>query len=202
MSNTNRNKKVKIDRSKLLPLGSAEVQVKMKRLELQAAPYAYGSMLKAFFTGDDRFIVGKVKEAEDGNYSLDIKVNSECAYCALNKILVGGIEFGGQALWINVIPANKKLEKKLSETKLPEMDDVTAAAVVLKNNPMFDGIRKEIIPILLCEMNYILFKPKVLQYPCDNIGNPWRVCTTTYEEAACSIFTVSNGVFSTTYDKN
>lgn len=154
---------------------------KSDKVKLSPPWVGHMSMLASFFKGDKRVRIGSV----EGRTGI-IEVFCNDMYQALSLVLRQKIRFGNVTLNINLVPSNgMKLKTK-------EMSDLDALKVVLKKNPAFDKIRTTKDG----PMQFVtaLFKPVVLQWYNDNIGNPWKLTTSIFESEANKVFKGELGI--------
>ena len=144
------------------------------------------SMLASFFAGDSRVKVGYCGDNNVGT----IEVFDTKMYVALQQVMRQKVKFGNVTLKISIIPANSVKAFK------GEMTDLQALKEVLKGNPAFSKIKSEkggMFDFVFC-----IFKPLVIQWYNDNLGNPWKLTTSTYEKQADFVFKRELGVSFTT----
>ena len=108
---------------------------------------------------------------------------------ALAQVLRMKVRFGNVTLKL-------ALCGKFDPKPCVQMTDLEALKVVLKENPAFSKLKAQkdgAFNFVFC-----LFKPVVLQWYNDNLGNPWKLSTSTYEEQADKVFKTELGVQFTT----
>lgn len=143
------------------------------------------SMLASFFAGDGRVKVGYCDDTRTGT----IEVLDSRMYDALSQVLRTSIRFGNVTLKLNLVP---KFEPKVC----PKMTDLEALKVVLAQNPAFSKVKVQ--KAAAGAFVFVLFKPVVLQWYNDNLGNPWKLTTSTHELQADRVFKRGLGVSFTT----
>ena len=159
---------------------------KQEKVKLSPPWDGHMSMLASFFAGDSRVKVGYC----GGNSVGTIEVFDTKMYVALQQVMRQKVKLGNVTLKISIVPANGvKLYKD-------ELTDLAALKEVLKGNPAFSKIKSEkggMFDFVFC-----IFKPVVLQWYNDNLGNPWKLTTSTYEKQADFVFKRELGVSFTT----
>lgn len=159
---------------------------KSEKVKLSPPWDGYMSMLASFFKGDDRVRVGYCKDGVGTIEVFDAKM-----YDALNQVLRTKVRFGNVQLKIDVVLA--------IDAKLPNavnMTDLAALKVVLSKNPAFSKLKSQKDGAF--DFVFCIFKPVVLQWYNDNLGNPWKLSTSTFEEQADFVFKTELGVQFTT----
>lgn len=112
-------------------------------------------------------------------------VNSDEKAEALSALFPVEKEFGNVKLQIEVIPANIPPKTKL---------DIFSTA--FKGNPAISSIEK--VDAYGQSLGFIIFEPKVVQYPTDDIGDYFGIESTLYENIARDVFEDTENVFFST----
>lgn len=102
---------------------------------------------------------------------------------ALSQVLPEEKVFGNVTLKIKVVPSNKKISvgKDLFQ-------------IIFWNNPIVSYIHT-VDYIFTNSITYVVFKPEIVQYFNDNLGDVNGLCTTLYQDIAKRIFEQQPGVF-------
>lgn len=145
------------------------------------------SMLASFFAGDKRVRVGYC----DGNSHGIIECFDSKMFDALSQIIRSKVKFGNVTLKVDVV-----LAAGVEPKPCPHLTDLQALKEVLKGNPAFSKIKSE--KGAMFDFVFCIFKPLVLQWYNDNLGNPWKLTTSTYEKQADFVFKRELGVSFTT----
>lgn len=165
---------------------------KSEKVKLSPPWDGHMSMLSSFFAGDKRVRVGY---CEDGCGCIEVFDGD--MYQALEQVLRKQLRFGNVRLEIRVVPANCLRGKgDVLNIREKTFTDLAALKVVLKENPAFSKIRRDKSSAF--DFVFVLFKPVVLQWYNDNLGNPWKLTTSTHELAADWVFKAELGVSFTT----
>lgn len=158
---------------------------KSEKVKLSPPWDGHMSMLASFFAGDNRVRVGYVGKDGIGR----IEVFDSKMFDALSQVLRPSIRFGNVTLKIEIV---RKFDPKPCE----QMTDLAALKVVLKENPAFSKLKSQKDGAF--DFVFCLFKPVVLQWYNDNLGNPWKLSTSTFEIEADKVFKTELGVQFTT----
>lgn len=145
------------------------------------------SMLASFFAGDNRVRVGYVGKDGVGR----IEVFEPEMLDALSQVIRGKVRFGNVTLKVDVVLADG-----IKPEPCKKMTDLEALKYVLKKNPAFSKIKKSSDGMF--EFVFCIFKPVVLMWYNDNLGSPWKLSASTFEEQADFVFKTELGVQFTT----
>lgn len=162
-----------------------------KKLKLSPPWDGYMSMLASFFAGDKRVRVGY---CEDGVGT--IEVFDQKMFDALSMVLRTKIRFGNVRLRINLVLGECVKHDRNGKRRQIEMTDLQALKEVLRLNPAFSKIKSE--KGAMFDFVFCIFKPLVIQWYNDNLGNPWKLSASTYEQQADFVFKRELGVSFTT----
>ena len=94
-------------------------------------------------------------------------------------------EFGNVVLHIEVIPANVQPKTKFE-----------IFSTAFKGNPAVSSIEK--VAAYGQNLGFVIFEPRVVQYPTDDIGDYFGIESTLYEDIARDIFDDTENVFFST----
>lgn len=100
---------------------------------------------------------------------------------ALSQLLPPSKRFGNVELNVNIIPANKI-----------KNDKVSLFQKAFDGNPILSDIK---IAIQIFSNNYIVFKKEVVQYFNDDLGDYNGICSTLYQDIAKDVFGCLEGIF-------
>ena len=109
---------------------------------------------------------------------------------ALTQLLPAEKEFGNVTAKITVIPANALSSSKLS-----------LYLAAFKGNPALSYVQT-VHGIYTNDINYVVFRNKVVQYWTDNLRDINGLCSTLYQEIAKDVFGESEGIFFCTDTEN
>lgn len=145
--------------------------------------YIYVAEIKALFEGDPEVTV----EYDEEKYEIKIFVNNQKKADALTQLLPMAVPFGSVILKVTVVPPDnaKVIDIELFET-------------AFKGNAAFKSVRKASTPF---SFNYVVFAPRVVQFYSDNLGSPYGLTTTLYQNIAKEIFGEVKGIYFTTDKK-
>ena len=143
----------------------------MDELKLSAPWIMYCKQAKALFQKDP---TGDVVFDED-NMELKFLVKGEAKANALTKYLPSEKTYGNVTMAINVYPANEE----------PSIADLLHD--IFDRNDALKFIHTNEGPILT-GLNYVVFKPAVVQFFADNLRDINGNCSTLYEDLARAVF--------------
>jgi len=126
----------------------------------------------------------KVDYDNDGP-TVKLYVNSDEKAEALAALLPMEKEFGNVVLHIEVIPANVQPKTKFE-----------IFSTAFKGNPAVSSIEK--VAAYGQNLGFVIFEPRVVQYPTDDIGDYFGIESTLYEDIARDIFDDTENVFFST----
>ena len=154
----------------------------MLKLALEAPWDTFVKKVKALFENDPDIFVSDIYEPEDGltDYSFAIQVRNHEKFIALDRLLTKVKTFGNVTLGVD-----------LFDEENAETDVVGLFKTLFEGNPIVDSIQTRTDPAG-GEMNYVLFKPEVIQFFDDDLtdynGN-WNGLA---EEIALDVFEESS----------
>ena len=138
----------------------------------------------AFFKSDPEVAVVYDEEKNILNLYVDNAAKAD----ALAELLPIAKKYGSVTLYITIIPSNKAVATKVTKNKEDRVIEAlrgnASVAYVYKNTMLFDN-----------SMTYIVFKPEVIQYFTDSLGDAHGICSTLNQEIAKDIFGEIDGVF-------
>lgn len=127
------------------------------------------SLIKALFEGDPQVRV----DYNDETRTVKLYVSNPCKSDAIDGIIKHEIEFGNVVLHVQVVPPNGN---DLADTILQAFDGNPAFSdVVVNRNPSMG------------ELVYAMFKPEVVQFFNDDLGDAHGLTTLTYEQVATEV---------------
>lgn len=119
--------------------------------------------------------------SDEDPYHIQIMVDSEDKYNALTQLMPPEKEFGNVKVQIDVVPSNKeKTDRELFET-------------LFDGNPIFSNVITNKLPTG-DEINFVMFKPYVVQYYVDNLRDPYGNNNELYGDIAEEVFGTRDGV--------
>ena len=121
---------------------------------------------------------------------LNLYVDNATKAEALAELLPVEKKYGSVTLYITVIPSNKAVIP--SATKLASKEGLIVEA--LKGNNSVAYMYKNHM-IFNNSITYIVFKPEVIQYFTDSLGDAHGICSTLNQEIAKDIFGETDGLF-------
>ena len=135
----------------------------MGKLKLGSPWQEFGKKLNALFGKDPDITVGEVYKIDDGetDYGIDIEVRSHRKAVALDRVLPKKREFGLVTLGITVFD---------EENANGGADAVQIYSDVFDGNPLVEGI-EEADDFTGAHHGYVLFKPEVVQFFNDDLGD-------------------------------
>ena len=137
--------------------------------------------IEAFFREDPDVDVRMIQR-EDGDATISLLVAGAAKAEALELLLYGEKTFGSQTVSIQVVPANQK-ESLADLYRDAFAGNPAVLAIHESEGPILDG------------STFILFKPEVVQYVNDDIGDLNGIHSTLYQYLADKIFEERDGVF-------
>ena len=159
----------------------------MENKEVKLAPpwITYYRQVEALFGADPDI---KVVFDED-ELHIKLYVENEIKATALDEILPVQKDFGNVSVFIEVIPANTE----------PKKVDMIRRA--FEGNPAF-SYATTIEGIMVNPINYVVFKPEVVQFWNDNLHDPHGLVSTLMEDVARAVIGEEDGVMFTTDKKD
>ena len=119
---------------------------------------------------------------DDQNYVIKIYVEGDEKAKALEQILPSEKTFGNIVVKTIVIPANQLNVSRFSLFQK-----------AFESNPIVSFM--EIVPTQTNNLNFIVFKKKIVQFFNDNVGDYYGVCSTLYQDIAKDIFGEEKGIY-------
>ena len=129
---------------------------------------------------DDQDIVLEYDETEN---EILMYVEDPVKADAISQLLPEEKAFGNVVLKTTVIPANEMAESKAA-----------LIAKAFEGNPVLEHIYT-VSGVMTNDMNYIVFKNKVVQFYSDNLGDANGLTSTLYQDIARELFGDGDGVF-------
>lgn len=151
------------------------------KVKMSAPWVVYAHQVEAMFKEDPDVMV----EYNDAEKVLTLRVNGEDKADAIARLLGEEKEFGNVKMLIRVIPANDLNSEKM---------DLFRRA--FSGNPAVSGFAS--IDTMWGTVNFVVFKPKVVQYYSDELYDLNGITTTIYQDLAKEIFGFNEGVFFST----
>lgn len=133
----------------------------------------------ALFKDDPRVRI----DFNNEDYTLKLFVEGEAKAEALTRLLPTEKEFGNVVVKVEVIPAN-----------LVEDNPVALYEAAFEGNPVL-SYTKSVSGFMVDNINYVVFKKKVVQFYNDALDDINGNETTLYEDIAKDVFTGSDMVF-------
>ena len=144
----------------------------MSDTKIVAPKYELLAKFETFFQEDP-----DVQVKLDGDeISLYVQGNAKAE--ALEKLLIKEVTFGNETVKVVVKPSNEE----------PTLFDLYKDA--FSGNSAVDGYATS-----LMGMNYVLFKPEVVQYYNDDLGDANGICSTLYQDMVSELFENRDGIF-------
>lgn len=144
---------------------------KEENMKLSAPWIIYANQIEAMFK-EDRDIEF---EYDDSEKVITLRVNGDDKADALTQLLPAEQNFGGTTIRIDVIPTNE------NDTKVVDL-----FRRAFNGNPILSEITS--IETLWGVANFVVFKPKVVQYYDDNMFSINGIKTTVYQDLAKAVF--------------
>lgn len=163
---------------------------KQEKVKLSPPWESHMQMLKAFFKGDDRIevVIGTQEGTQKGTVVGQIRVADADCFIALGQALRQTVKFGNVTLYVVIVPANEEVEAKIGKKLKAGKKLLPLAALkeALKKNPAFSKLKMSRLgdrSICFC-----VFKPAIIQWYNDNLGNPWKITSCMHECQAENVF--------------
>lgn len=157
----------------------------MKNVNASAPWISYYHKMVALFGGDPDITV----VYDDSKSLIKLYVNGEDKRNALHELLPSEMTFGNVTVYIIVVPAN------VENTK----GDIIRKA--FEGNPLFSEVIEIKMEGTSNPFTYVMFKPDVVQYWDDNLGDPHGNVTTLAQELVKDIMPDVKGVFYSTEEE-
>ena len=139
--------------------------------------------LEALFKDDPGINMAFEKPEDESGYKIKLYVEGANKAEALSLLLPTEKAFGNVTVKIDVIPANFDMENKLELFK-----------AAFEGNPAL-CYTAEGIGVLKDKFNYVVFKPEIVQFFNDDMGDVHGYCTTLYQEIAKDVFEDHDGIY-------
>ena len=135
----------------------------MLKFTIEAPWFTFQKKVKALFERDKDIIVGEVIESDDGktDYLFDIEVRSHEKFLALDRVLPKVKTFGNVTLGIVLYD---------EENTVGEEDRIALYQTIFDGNPIVKDI-KDVTDFTGTRHGFVRFRPEVIQFPDDNIGD-------------------------------
>ena len=152
----------------------------MNKLGLVSPWVDYYRKLEALFAEDP----GVKVLLDNKNVAVKILVEDADKAAALETLLPNEVTFGNVTVKVIVVPANPKLSAGKIDLVAKAFEGNDAVAGVFSIDRIFSNT-----------MNYVVFKPKVVQYFNDDLSDAHGIRSTLYQELAKEVFGEDGGVF-------
>ena len=152
----------------------------MSKLGLVSSWVQYFRKLEAFFAEDP----GVKVLLDNKNAAIKLMVEDGTKAVALEALLPDEMTFGNVTVKVIVVPANPKLAT----------GKIDLVAEAFEGNGAVVGIYS-VDRIFSNTMNYVVFKPKVVQYFNDDLSDAHGIRSTLYQDLAKELFGEDGGVF-------
>ena len=149
-----------------------------KKIKMSPPWVVYYRKIEALFCKDSEI---KMRFDEDTD-TIKIYVNNPEKAEAIEKLLPEQKIFGNVIVKIQVIPANKLNNSRFSLFQK-----------AFDGNPIVSFF--ETVRMQTNNMNFMVFKPEVVQYFNDDIGDIHGLCSTLYQDIAKDIFGNEKGIY-------
>ena len=149
-----------------------------KKIKLAAPWVIYANQIEAMFKEDKDIVF----DYDDNNKVITLRVNGDDKAEALLQLLPAKKTFGNVSIDIKIIPANDEDTKTI---------DLFRKA--FNGNPIISEITT--LNTMWGSLNFVVFKPKVVQYHNDHMYDLNGICSTIYQDLAKEVFGQDNGVF-------
>ena len=149
-----------------------------KKVKLAAPWVIYANQIEAMFKEDKDIVF----DYDDGNKVITLRVNGNDKADALSQLLPAKKTFGNVSIDIKIIPANDEDTRTI---------DLFRKA--FNGNPIISEITT--VNTMQGALNFVVFKPKVVQYHNDHMYDLNGICSTIYQDLAKEIFGWNNGIF-------
>ena len=144
------------------------------------SPWAeYAAKIKALFGKDPEIRIEYDGDIPEVRLFIESAIKAE----ALMKLLPDSVSFGPVNLRVTIIPANDNIEATWNLFRK-----------AFDGNPVF-RFATEVTSVTTNPITYVAFKPEVVQYYNDNLGDAFGNCNTLYQDLAIELFNDIPGVF-------
>lgn len=151
----------------------------MLNLAIEAPWQTFCKQLKALFERDADIEVSDIYEPENGmdtDYAVAVMVRKHDKFLALDRLLPRIKEFGNVTLGID-----------LYDEENNEVDTAGLLKTLFDGNPIVDSIRTRTDPAGV-DWSYVLFKPEVIQFFDDDLGDYNGLWSGLAEDIAREVF--------------
>ena len=152
----------------------------MSKLGLVSPWVQYFRKLEAFFAEDP----GVKVLLDNKNVAIKLLVEDGTKAVALEALLPDEVTFGNVTVKVIVVPANPKLAAGKIDLVAEAFEGNGAVAGIYSVDRIFSNT-----------MNYVVFKPKVVQYFNDDLSDAHGIRSTLYQDLAKELFGEDGGVF-------
>ena len=154
------------------------MELNTSKIGLQPPWITYAREVNALFAKDPEVAV----DWNEDEYILTLYVDSQEKADALDKLFPNEMEFGNVTISITIVPANMT-DRSLMNT----------FETAFKGNPAVSYTKS--VDGLGFSMNYIVFKPEVVQYFNDDLSDVNGFESTLYENIANNVFENHDGIY-------
>ena len=149
----------------------------MEKTKIVAPWIEYANQVEALFKED----LDIMFSYDDEEKSITLRVNGEEKADALTQLLPAEKKFGNVAVTITVIPANVTVKQ------------IDLFRKAFSGNPAVSQTAS--VDTAWGTLNFVIFKPKVVQYYNDAMFDLNGIKTTVYEDLAREVFDFNDGIF-------
>ena len=128
----------------------------------------------------------------DDKHDIRLYVDDAMKAAALEKLIGGERDFGGQKIQVSIIPPNSTVAVSF-DTDNGEEGIISLYKEALAGNPAYCYSTK--VDSFGFTANYIVFRREVVQFENDDLSDIDGMCSTLYEDIARDIFHPMAGVF-------
>lgn len=158
----------------------------MAKISLSSPWVLYYHEVEAFFKADPEINV----VYDEKENILKLFVDNQTKAEALMNLMPPQKDFGSVTLVIMVIPSNTK---KTTFKTFAKADTMGLIAAALEGNNILSSIQET--TLFTNPITYVVFKPQIIQYFTDSLGDINGLCSTLAQEIAKDIFTEIDGVY-------
>ena len=158
----------------------------MAKISLSSPWVLYYHEVEAFFKADPEINV----VYDEKENILKLFVDNQTKAEALMNLMPPQKDFGSVTLVIMVIPSNTK---KTTFKTFAKADTMGLIGAALEGNNILSSIQET--TLFTNPITYVVFKPQIIQYFTDSLGDINGLCSTLAQEIAKDIFTEIDGVY-------
>lgn len=158
----------------------------MAKISLSSPWVLYYHEVEAFFKADPEINV----VYDEKENILKLFVDNQTKAEALMNLMPPQKDFGSVTLVIMVIPSNTK---KTTFKTFAKADTMGLIAAALEGNNILSSVQET--TLFTNPITYVVFKPQIIQYFTDSLGDINGLCSTLAQEIAKDIFTEIDGVY-------